>query len=83
LTIASTRRPQEAWHKTLTVGVTFGLPLATVIHENMKFSNRRQKCSYNDALINVAVQHFFETAPRRPGMAAILSIFAQSVTCYS
>jgi hypothetical protein len=27
-------------------------------------------------LINVAAQHFFETAPQRPGLAAILSIFA-------
>jgi hypothetical protein len=29
-----------------------------VIHENMKFSSRRQKCCHNDALINVAAQHF-------------------------
>jgi hypothetical protein len=42
----------------------------------MKFSDRRQKRSYHDALINVAAQHFFEIAPQRPGVSAILSIFA-------
>jgi hypothetical protein len=42
----------------------------------MKFSDRRQKRSYPDALINVAAQHFFKTAPQRLGMAAVLSIFA-------
>jgi hypothetical protein len=47
-----------------------------VIHENTKFLNRRQKRSYTDALINVAAQHFFKTAPQRLGMATILSIFA-------
>jgi hypothetical protein len=56
-------------------GVTSGFPLATVIHENAKFSNRRQRCSYNDALIIVAAQQFFKTAPQRLGMAARLSIF--------
>jgi hypothetical protein len=60
----------------LTVGGYFRVPPATVIHENVKFSNRRQKGSYNDMLINVAAQHFFATAPRHPGLAAILSIFA-------
>jgi len=38
----------------------------------VKFSNSRQKCSHNDALINVAAQHFFETAHQRPVMAAIV-----------
>jgi hypothetical protein len=42
----------------------------------MKFSDRRQKCSHNDVLINIAAQHFFQTAPQHPGMAAILSFFA-------
>jgi hypothetical protein len=42
----------------MTAGVTSGFPLATVIHENMKFSDRRQKCSYNNLLKNVAAQHF-------------------------
>jgi hypothetical protein len=42
----------------------------------MKFSDRRQKNSYNDVLINVAAQHFLRTAPQRFEMAAILSIFA-------
>jgi hypothetical protein len=49
--------------------------LACIFPTNMKFLDRRQKCSHNDMLINVAAQHFFKTAPRRPGMAAILSIF--------
>jgi hypothetical protein len=42
----------------------------------MKFLNRRQKCSHNDMLINVAAQHFFKPTPRRLGRGAILSIFA-------
>jgi hypothetical protein len=34
--------------------------LAQVIHENVKFSSRRQKNSYNNILINVAAQHFLD-----------------------
>jgi hypothetical protein len=41
----------------------------------MKFSDRRQKCSYYNLLINVAAQHFFQDCPTAPWDGGMLSIF--------